>query len=43
MSTFTLPKYYQGEPGKDVVYHGVGKGRWKSDTQVSNQNPFIIN
>ena len=24
MSTFTLPKYYDGKPGKDVVYHGVG-------------------
>ena len=24
MSTFTLPKYYQGEVGKDVMYHGVG-------------------
>lgn len=24
MSTFTLPKYYEGTPGKDIMYHGVG-------------------
>ena len=27
MSTFTLPKYYEGTPGKDIMYHGVGKNR----------------
>ena len=27
MSTFTLPKYYEGTPGKDIMYHGVGKHR----------------
>ena len=25
MSTFTLPKYYEGTPGKDIMYPGVGK------------------
>ena len=25
MSTFTLPRYYEGTPGQDVMYHGVGK------------------
>ena len=24
MSTFTLPKYFEGKPGKEVMYHGVG-------------------
>ena len=27
MSTFTLPRYYEGVPGQDVMYHGVGKLR----------------
>jgi hypothetical protein len=25
MSTFTLPKHFDGEPGKDKLYHGVGE------------------
>jgi hypothetical protein len=23
MSTFSLPKYYEGEKGKDFIHHGV--------------------
>jgi hypothetical protein len=25
MSTFSLPKYYEGEKGKDFIHHGVRK------------------
>ena len=27
MSTFTLPKYFEGKAGKDIMYHGVGNSK----------------
>ena len=26
MSTFTLPKHYEGEVGEEFIHYGVGKG-----------------
>ena len=26
MSTFTLPKHFEGEIGEDFIHHGVGEG-----------------
>lgn len=33
MSTFSLPKYYEGEKGKDFIHHGVGPMQ-EGDEQV---------
>ncbi len=39
MSTFSLPKYYEGEKGKDFIHHGVSE----DDSSVLQRNtPFFV-